>query len=239
VAVVRGQMLSVVPLAAILGLENTPSTHLVIVELAGGNRFALGFSGITDHEELVVRPTAPHLAALGVFAGQTLQDNGVPVLVIDAAGVAAKAGIDGPDRISASNTPAQPVAITPPSILIFEGLDGIRRAVRAGQIDHIDDVVAGDFVVRGDIAFVKTDDGLIPAILDGPLPDHGQVALLQLSVDGRPVGYPVSGVQDLAPLPLITPVADGIVEGFVLIDGEAVALLQWPRSAPVKRRARA
>jgi two-component system, chemotaxis family, sensor kinase CheA len=239
VAVVRGQMLSVVPLAAILGLEEKPSTHLVIIELAGGNRFALGFSGISDHEELVVRPTAPQLATLGVFAGQTLQDNGVPVLVIDAAGVAAKAGIDGPDRISSSNSQTQPVAIKPESILVFEGLDGVCRAVRAKQVDRINDVLAQDFVARGDTAFVKTGDTLIPVILDGALPDEGQVALLHLSVDGRPFGYPVSAVHDLAALPMITPVADGIVEGFVLVDGEAVALLQWPRVEPVKRRARA
>jgi two-component system, chemotaxis family, sensor kinase CheA len=240
VAVVRGQMLSVVSLGAILKLGDTLPTHLVIVELAGGTRFALGLSGVGDHEELVVRPTAPQLAALGVFAGQTLPDTGVPVLVIDVAGIAAKAGIGGPDRIAIANdvSPAA-IARASESVLIFEGLDSRVCAIRARDVEHIDDVLAQDFVIRGDAVFVKVDHSLMRVLLDGPLPDEGQVVLLHLDLDGVTIGYPVMAVHDLADLPAITPVGDGTVDGFILVDGDPIALLQWPRVAPAKRRARA
>lgn len=230
VAVVRGKMLSVVPLASILGLSDEVPSHLAIVDLAGGNRFALGLTRITDHEELVVRPTAPQLAALGVFAGQTLPDTGAPVLVIDVAGVAARAGIDGAQRLQADTAPAEPVTLSTQSMLVFEGLDGMCCAIRARQVDHIDDVQASDFTVRGGVAFVNLDHKLVPAILDGALPDNGQVALLRLSVDGQTIGYPVANVRDLLPIPAITPLGDGVIDGFVLVDDEAVPLLAWPRA---------
>jgi two-component system, chemotaxis family, sensor kinase CheA len=241
VAVVRGHMLPVVPLAVVLGLQTALPTHLAIIELAGGTRFALGLDDISDHEELVVRPTAPQLAALGVFAGQTLPDTGAPVLVIDVVGIAAKAGVEiGEDR--RSDTPDLEAAVLPSaSMLIFEGLDGERRAIRAMHVDHIDDVDVGDFVQRGAAAFVNLDGTLCSAILDGDLPDAGQIAMLRLSVDELVIGYPIASVQDLVPVPAISPLSDGVVEGYVLVDGHAVALLEWPRVdiAQPKRRAKA
>ena len=241
VAVVRGRMLPVVSLADVLGLDDAAPTHLAIVDLAGGNRYALGLSQVRDHEELVVRPTAPQLAAIGVFAGQTLPDNGVPVLVLDAAGIAARAGIDGSKRVELAVGSVVPTLSGAGSILVFEGLDGKRRAIRARQVDHIDDVQATDFVARGHSAFVTLGDALLPIILDGALPEDGQVALLRMSHEGQTIGYPVTTVQDLMPMPSITPVNDGEVEGFVLIDGQAVALLAWPRTElrTEKRKARA
>jgi two-component system, chemotaxis family, sensor kinase CheA len=241
VAVVRGHMLPVVPLAAVFGLPAALPTHLAIVDIAGGTRFALGLDDISDHEELVVRPTAPQLAALGVYAGQTLPDTGAPVLVIDLVGIAARAGVEtGDGRISETHD-VQSVTVPAESMLVFEGLDGERRAIRARHVDHIDDVDVGHFVTRGTAAFVNLDGALAPAIVDGTLPDVGQIATLRLSRNGQAVGYPVAAVHDLAPVSVITPLDDGVVEGYVLVDGKAVALLAWPRVeiAETEWRARA
>ncbi len=240
VAVARGRMLSVVSLAAMLGIRDEPLSHLVIVDPPGGNRFALGVASVRDHEEIVVRPTAPHIAALGTYAGQSLPDNGVPVLVIDPAGIAARAGIDSERRHRA----VADVVVAdagPGSLLLFDGLDGVRRAMRVADVGHIDDVDARDFVTQGDHVYVNLAGELLPAILDGALPDAGRVVLLRLDQEGVAVGYPVRTVHDLAPIPAVAPVDDGIVEGFVLIEGSAVPLLAWPRTALVsaKRRRRA
>jgi two-component system, chemotaxis family, sensor kinase CheA len=238
VAVVRGRMLSVVSLAAMLGIRDEPLSHLMIVDPPGGNRFAMGVAQVRDHEEIVVRPTAPHVAALGAFAGQSLPDNGVPVLVIDPAGIAARAGIDSERRHRA----VADVVVADAgqgSLLLFDGLDGVRRAMRVADVGHIDDVDARDFVTQGDHVYVNLAGALLPVILDGGLPDAGRVALLQLDHDGVAVGYPVRTVHDLAPIAAVAPVNDGIVEGFVLIEGAAVPLLAWPRTAisrPTRRR---
>ncbi len=237
VAVVRGRMLSVVSLAMMLGIRDEPLSHLVVIDPPGGNRFALGVARVRDHEELVVRPTAPHVAALGTYAGQTLPDNGIPILVIDPAGIAARAGIDAERRHVATAEVA--VADTGQgSLLLFDGLDGQRRAIRTAHVDHIDDVDASDFVTHGGHSYATIAGVLMPVIVDGVLPECGRVAMLRLAEDGSAVGYAVLAVLDLAPVPAMAPVDDGIVEGFVLIDAKPVPLLAWPRrqTKAVKRR---
>ena len=240
VAVVRGRMLSVVSLAAMLGLRDEPLSHLVIIDPPGGNRFAMGVAFVRDHEELVVRPTAPHIASLGAFSGQALPDSGVPLLVIDPAGIAVRAGISE-ERQHRATSEVAVVNIETRSMLLFEGLDGQRRALRTADIGHIDDVDASDFVTQGDHVYVTVEGMLMAAVLDGDLPTTGRVALLRLMHEGVEVGYPVCAVYDLAPVPVVAPVGDGVVEGFVLIEGSAVPLLAWPRLLPVstKRKLRA
>lgn len=240
VAVVRGRMLSVVSLAAMLGLRDEPLSHLVIIDPPGGNRFAMGVAFVRDHEELVVRPTAPHIASLGAFAGQALPDSGVPLLVIDPAGIAVRAGISE-ERQHRATSEVAVVNIETRSMLLFEGLDGQRRALRTANIGHIDDVDASDFVTQGDHVYVTVEGMLMAVVLDGDLPTTGRVALLRLMHEEVEVGYPVRAVYDLAPVPVVAPVGDGVVEGFVLIEGSAVPLLAWPRLLPVstKRKLRA
>jgi two-component system, chemotaxis family, sensor kinase CheA len=230
VAVVRGRMLSVVSLAAILGLRDEPLSHLAVIDPPGGNRFALGVAIVRDHEELVVRPTAPHVAAIGAYAGQSLPDSGVPVLVLDPAGLAARAGIESERRHHSVGTVETAIEKTA-SLLLFDGLDGERRAMRTLQVAHIDDVDAADFVTHGAHSFVALAGDLVPVIIDGNLPPSGPVALLRLGDGDKPVGYPVLNVHDLVPLPEVAPVGDGIVEGFVMVDGMPVPLMAWPRTA--------
>ena len=228
IAVIRGRMLSVVSLAQMLGLRNEALSHLVVVDPPGGNRFALGVALVRDHEELVVRPTAPHVAALGTYAGQSLPDNGVPILVIDTAGVAARAGIDA-ERRGADSALLAPMAAERKSLLLFDGLDGMRRAIRTTAVMHIDDVEVSDFVSHDGHYFVVFDGNMLPIVLDGELPVDGRVALLRLDQHGVTVGYPVATVHDLAPISDVSPVDGNDVDGFVLIDGRAVPLIAWPR----------
>lgn len=237
VAVVRGRMLAVVSLAAMLSVRDEPLSHLVIVDPPGANRFALGVAHVRDHEELVVRPTAPSVAALGTYAGQSLPDNGVPILVIDLAGIAARAGVEDERRhkVAAADifvaSPAQ-------SLLMLQGLDGTLKAVRAAQVERIEDVTARDFTMHGDHSYVNVGGELLPVVIDGELPPEGQVGLLRMSGNAGAICYAVRGVHDLVPLPGIAPVGDGIVEGFVLIDDVTVPLLAWPRVLPAERARR-
>ena len=238
IAIIRGRMLSIVSLAAILGFREELLSHLVIVDPPGGNRFALGVGSVRDHEELVVRPTAPHVAAIGTYAGQSLPDDGVPVLVIDPAGIAARAGIEM-ERRHSSLADVETVAGRAESILLFEGLDRVERAIRTSSIAHIDDVDAKDFVIDGRYAYVTIAGALVPVTIDGAIPKSGPVALLRLIDGDRSVGYPVASVHDLAPLADVSFVDDDQIEGFVMIDRRPTPLLAWPRRSAVstmKRR---
>lgn len=240
IAVVRGRMLSVVSLARVLDLTDERPSHLAIIELPGGSRYALGVTNMRDHEELVVRPSAPALAALGVFAGQTLPDNGVPVLVLDPVGIGERAGIDG--SLRHDQRPEDVLGLAPKqgSMLTFEGLDGVVRGVRARLVDHIADAESSDFVGVGDASYLTVDGTLIPVVKDGTIPGDGRVAVLHLVTEGASVAYPVRGVQDLWPIGSVAPVSDDVAEGFVLVEGRPIELIAWPRAvkaSPRRRRA--
>ena len=233
VAVLRGQMLPVVSLGAVLGLTGTEPNLLAIVEIPGVRRFALSVDRVSDYEEVVVRPAAPQLAAIGAFAGQTLPDNGVPMLVIDVAGVARRGAIEAQDNTFDGDLERVTGTRDEGSLLVFHGLDGVRRAMRAQQIEHVDDVDAKDFVGRQDATFVNFGGALMTAIVDGVIPDASSIVLLRIDDGEMSFGYPVGAVEDLVPIPHITPSPDGVIEGYVMIDGTPVELLSWPRTTRV------
>lgn len=238
VAVLRDRLVPVVSLASVLGLAAQPFAYLVMVELTGGSLLALGVDSIGDHEELVVRPIAPQLASLGLFAGQTLPDHGTPVLLIDAAGIAVRAGLESANEPVLAERAAPVEQLQTESVLVFESLAGDRQAIRARDVARIDDVAMDDMIVRGDRAFARVADTLLPVIAEGPLPADGALAVLRLRAGADAVGYAVRAVHDLAPLAAVTPVDDDdVIEGLTFVAGDPVALLRWPRlPAPAQRR---
>ena len=231
VAVVRGQILPVVSLAAVLGLQAVRPQHLAIVEMAGVRRFALSLDRVSDYEEVVVRPAAPQLAAIGTFAGQTLPDNGVPMLVIDVAGIAKCATIESQDHAFETDAEIASAVKSEGSLLIFDGLDGVRRAIRRSQIAHVDEISVHDFVGKDGAMFVRFEGTLLPAIVDGALLGEGAEprVLIRVNDGDGVIGYPVAAVDDLVPIAHVTPAPDGIIEGYVMVEGMPVALLAWPR----------
>jgi len=230
VAVLRGQMLSVVGLEVVLGLGRDAPNQLIFLEAAGGLRFALGVDRVCDTEELVVRPIAPQLAAIGLYAGHALPDGGTPVLLLDPVALARRAGIDGagaramPVRTEVAATAAAE------TVMMFDGLDGVRRGIRSRVIERIVDISADDIVRSSGESFVRIDAVLVRAIIEGPVPDDGQLVGLRLLLrDREPVVYLVANVLDLAVLNGIVSVDDRNVEGLAMIDAVPVEILHWPR----------
>ncbi|HTI30529.1 MAG TPA: chemotaxis protein CheW [Sphingomonas sp.] len=221
IASLRGNLLSVAPLAALLKLPERPPSRLVIIESAGA-RFALPVDAALEHEELVARPLAPG-AAGQLFAGQSLSDDGQPLLLLDALGVAAAAGIARGERRTVTQD-----AIAPrrPSALQFERLDGSIGSVRAAHVARIEELPREAFVTAGDEAFATIDGALFPARIDGPLPESGRVVTLRLNTPTGPVAWPVAAVRDLAPIDTVTRIDGEGYEGLILIEGQGVPLLE-------------
>src|SRR6185312_7341284 len=96
IATIRGRRVPEVSLAEILGLEShidPADRRLIVLRPAGGDVYALSVDRIHDHEELVVKPAAPAVMATGLYAGTTLADDGSPILLFDAAGLAEVGGV--------------------------------------------------------------------------------------------------------------------------------------------------
>ncbi|MBK9431611.1 MAG: chemotaxis protein CheA [Sphingomonadales bacterium] len=168
IANIRGQRLSFARLETVLQLEpqSTKPDHgrtVIVVRPPSGVPFALDVELVVDIEELVVKPVPPILAKSGRYAGTSLPDNGRPVLLLDASGLAEAIGLKDSDtrfgrQLGWHNEADAVVEECVESALVFEDWDGATRAIRLSVVDRMEDIlpseihaVAGGFCVsRGD-----------------------------------------------------------------------------------------
>ena len=230
IAKVRGRRIPMLSLADLIGVtrRDEDSPTLILLKPAGGDVFALAVECVHDHEELVVKPAAPAVMATGLYAGTTLADNGRPILLLDAAGVAATGGISL--DAAASHEAAPPVqerAEAAPLALLFRGLDGVKRAVRLALVDRIEEVPASAVQYGAGRLRVVIADRILD--LDGC---EGQtlgpkLRLVRMSDGASELAYGFSEVIDIVPHDTsISPAhAPGPVAGVTLIGGELVELL--------------
>ncbi len=224
---VRDRRLALVDLGGMFGGSSRDDAPpmLVVVDVAGG-AYAIGVDGVLDTEELVVKPAAPAIMSVGIYAGQTLPDNGVPMLLLDCAGVAAKAGLS---FSRAEEVAAEPEARAAPAMeaLVFDDLDGARRALPLAALDRIDRVEATQLAATGGMWRMVVDGRTVPLIVNGPVPEEGKLAVLRLHDAGGEIGYVIRGASDIVGLVagIVPSIAAGPVLGVTVIEGAAIEVI--------------
>lgn len=235
VAKVRGERLAYAKLETILGvaeMEDSQSARsLVIIKPAVGATFALDVEAVVDNEELVVKPGAPLIMATGLYAGTSLPDNGKPMLLLDASGLAAKIGVEQ-DLFEMANrnqvADAEQNKQDADSGLLFQKLDGTVQAIRLAVVDRIEDVDGSAFHQVGGRLCVSVEQVLYDAKGLKTLPDAGAtVKMLRLSDGSTSVFLAVADVIDIFALdreiaPSLLP---EVYEGIVHVDGKPVEVL--------------
>src|SRR5262249_895542 len=97
----RGQLLPLVQLSSVLGLEpadwvaaarGQEAVNIVVLQ-ADERRFGLVVGQINDTEEIVVKPLGKLLKGLGVYAGATIMGDGRVALILDVPGLAQYANL--------------------------------------------------------------------------------------------------------------------------------------------------
>ena len=95
----RGELLPLVYLSEELGV--TPraddAVHIVVLK-ADDRQFGLVVDGITDTEEIVVKPLGRHLQGIAAFAGTTIMGDGSVALILDVLGLAQQTSVVGEVR---------------------------------------------------------------------------------------------------------------------------------------------
>lgn len=191
IAAIRGKRYPFKALEEILGLEAVEhlpgeSRKLIVMRPAVGSTFVLEVAAVIDNEELVVKPGAPLIMANGLFAGTSLPDNGRPMLLLDATGVAAAMGVSVVDQDDRMDDCAASVEAPQngPSALLFVATDGTRQAIRLSAIERMEDVDVSDIRFVGGKMRVEADGGLFDLWELDTCPDEGQVKILKLT-DGE------------------------------------------------------
>lgn len=235
VAKVRGERLAYAKLETILGvaeMEDSQSARsLVIIKPAVGATFALDVEAVVDNEELVVKPGAPLIMATGLYAGTSLPDNGKPMLLLDASGLAAEIGVEQ-DLFEMANrnqvADAEQNKQDADSGLLFQTLDGTVQAIRLAVVDRIEDVDGSAFHQVGGRLCVSVEQVLYDTKGLKSLPDAGAIVkMLRLSDGSTSVFLAVADVIDIFALdreiaPSLLP---EVYEGIVHVDGKPVEVL--------------
>ena len=231
IATIRGRAMPLVHLETVLGMgEVDPAQNrtIVVVRAAAGLSYALCVAAVHDHEELVIKPASPAIMSAGVYAGKSLPDSGVPMLLLDAAGIAARAGVKHEDEGSAvGEVDVAEERVEAISGLMFRDLAGVTRAIRLAVVERLEDVAAEQVRFTGGRMRVAIGDRLLPpAGLDGPTRGD-MIKLLRLSDGVGELAYAIDDVIDIVALPpgMQPAAAPGPIAGVVLIAGEQVELL--------------
>ncbi|MGA1797508.1 chemotaxis protein CheA [Sphingomonas sp. 4RDLI-65] len=222
---VRGRRMPLVSLGKLFALNDDAPPTLVIVSTREGD-YALGVDTVLDTEELVVKPASPAVMATGVYAGKTLPDNGLPMLLLDASGIAAVAGLRF-TPVVAADTAAEEAVVPGVPALLFDDLDGQRRAIALAVIDRVEPVPTHAIRWTAGAMRLSIGDAIIPLYAVGDLGDRSEVAVLRLTDGDSEMAYAIADAIEIVTLPAeIAPArGNGPIAGVVLIAGEQIELV--------------
>jgi two-component system chemotaxis sensor kinase CheA len=169
--------------------------------------------------------------ATGIYAGQTLPDSGSPMLLLDCAGIAAAAGISF-SRDAALEEDEVEIAAEPViDALLFDDLDGRRRAVPLAIVDRVETVHADAARFSGGRMRLLVEGRIIPLAALGDLAGRTEFAVVRVKDGDAEVAYAISEPVDIVAIPAdIVPAATpGPILGVVTIGDEQVELIdpQW------------
>ncbi len=238
VATVRGRRLPLVSLGGVLGIANLDERTLAIVSTRDGE-YALAIDHVIDTEELVVKPAAPAVMATGLYAGQTLPDSGLPMLLLDGSGIAAVAGLRFQRVVTGEEEAAAEPREEQVPALLFEDLDGQRRVLPLAAIDRVEPVSTDAIRLTGGQLRLAIDGHLVPLYSAVDIGDRIEVPVLRLTDGVSEIAYAIHEPIEIVLLPteVAPPRGAGPIAGVVIIAGEQVELLDAHALFAGERRA--
>lgn len=229
VATVRDRRIPLVDLGNLLGVDGSraDAQMLAIVSVSEGS-YALAVDTVLDNEELVIKPASPAVMSTGLYAGQTLPDSGLPMLMLDCAGMARIAGLDF-SRDAERDYEEETEAVEAPGVpaLLFCDLDGQRRAVPLAIVDRVEQVDCDSVRHSAGRLRLSIEGRILPLAAQGAIDGRPRLSLLRLKDGDSEVAYAIGEALDIVVLPEeVVPAREpGPVAGVVLLDEEQVELL--------------
>ena len=169
--------------------------------------------------------------ATGIYAGQTLPDSGSPMLLLDCAGVAAAAGINFASDAAVEEDEIEEIHDASADALLFDDLDGRRRAVPLAIVDRVETVDASSARFSGGRMRLLIDGRIIPLAALGDIEGRTELAVLRIKDGDAEIAYAIAEPIDIVAIPAdISPSAQaGPILGVVTIGDEQVELIdpQW------------
>lgn len=234
IATIRNIRHAMIDLEDVLGLPQIdaqgPRT-IMVVRSSSGIPFAMAVASVDNHEELVIRPASPVIMMAGVYAGMTLPDNGQPMLLLDAAGLASAAGLsliaESHANPANDDRPEEITGTEMTSALRFRELGGEERLLRLSLVERVEDLDVAGFGMSGGRAFVRVDGRLLWVANGHHRFDTDRVTALRLRDGDRELCYPVARVIDIVQMPVVPDMClpHGLISGVAVIEGVHLEVL--------------
>ena len=233
----RNRLLPVLHLDTALGIEHISEgdRYYVLVLQAGGQKFGLAVDRVLDTEEIVIKPVAPILKDLPIYAGNTILGDGRVVMILDTNGLAARISAAGAEKARSDDEKAISIVQAGAAlerVLVFEaGADGPLCAVALAKVDRIENLHLDKVETGGDHAVVQYRGSLMPLetidYASGPLPNSGTRPALVFNTPRGPFGIIVARIVDVVEADITPRIGKQRVEflGTTVIAGKATEIV--------------
>jgi two-component system chemotaxis sensor kinase CheA len=234
----RERLLPLLSLKKVLALDTPdkdgePESLFIVVTQVGTNTFGMIVDRVYDTEEIVVKPVAPILRDISVFAGNTILGDGSVIMILDPNGIANKIGNLESDNSNpqTSNSKHDLNAEERISLLIFKACgEKTPRAVPLALVARLEEIELNTVEHSSGQAMVQYRGALMPliAIDEGyTLPEEGLKPVLVFSEGDKAMGIIVDEIIDIVDEAIkINVAADGPGQmGSAIIRGAATEVI--------------
>jgi two-component system chemotaxis sensor kinase CheA len=207
----RGNLLPLVYLCVALGrpprARDDESPVNIVVLQADDRQFGLVVDGVSDTEEIVVKPLGKELSALTAFAGATIMGDGKVALILDVVGIAQRSNVVAGARDRSLFEKAAHAASTTEekkALLLFRVDDKQRLAMELSTVARLEEFPRSKVERAGQLDVVQYRGEILPLIdlrsVLGCGAEEADGAPLQVVVyteRGRSVGLVVARILDI------------------------------------------
>jgi len=159
----RGKLLPIIHLAELLGISTPPAENgivRVLVIKSGSKRFGLVVDCIHDGEEILVKPIPRYLNSCQCYSGVTIMGDGRTAMILDAGGLAAKAGLrfteDNNLASTAGDADSAEESITEhQNLLLFKCSGPETFGIDLSMVGRVEKINAGQLEKIGDKEFIQ------------------------------------------------------------------------------------
>ena len=170
----------------------------IVVVTTGTQSYGLVVGGFHDTEEIVVKPLGAHLKGLEEYAGATILGDGSLALILDVAGLAAKASLDALVRMARSHDPAgdspESSIADSHSLVLFHNRPNVLCGVPLDSVLRIERIRPRQVETIGGRRTLQYHGGLLPLVTLAdaarvePIGEDEDLAVMLANIRGHDVG---------------------------------------------------
>ncbi len=235
----RGTLLPIVRLRSALGIESEPedlsrtahAMNIIVVE-TGQLRYGIVVDGLSDSEEIVVKPLGRHLTKSRCLNGATILGDGRVALILDVAGISAHIQLRSVSEsesgdMNRSSDSSKHVEETQ-RLLLFTNHPDEMFAAPMGLVARIERIAASDLLSIGGRLVLQYRGTTLPlvtleqVIQAKPRPELDRLFVVVFSVGNREIGLIAPQLEDIRNLTIDPDVGTlrepGVVGSFIFND---------------------